>query len=240
VSASPIIAIPGRFSASASALRYQGLVTARALSESVLRAGGDPVTVHPWCPEGSISPEDAGRRLAFADAVLLPGGGDIAPCRYGSTILSDEVYDVDRVQDAFDLAVARWALRAGTPLLAVCRGMQVVNVACGGTLEQHMPVPHQYVVHQVEVVTGSLLENVAGSTVSASCYHHQRIRELGAGLRPVAWAADGGIEAVDHTQAKGWFLGVQWHPEDTATADSAQHALFAAFVAAARASAARA
>jgi putative glutamine amidotransferase len=233
VSASPIIAIPGRFSASASALRYQGLVTARALSESVLRAGGEPVTVHPWCPEGSTSPEDAGRRLAFADAVLLPGGGDIAPSRYGSTDANDEVYDVDHVQDAFDLAVACWALRTGKPLLAVCRGMQVVNVACGGTLEQHMRAPHRHVVQQVEVAAGSMLEKVAGSTVSASCYHHQRIDKLGAGLRPVAWSADGGIEAVERAQANGWFLGVQWHPEDTAAADPLQHSLFAAFVIAA-------
>ncbi len=237
---SPIIAIPGRFSASASALRYQALVTARALSESVLRAGGEPVTVHPWCPEGGISPQEAGRRLAFADAVLLPGGGDIAPGRYGHAAASDEVYDVDDVQDDFDLAVARWALRAGTPLLALCRGMQVVNVACRGTLEQHMPAPHRPVLHEVEVAAGSALEKVVGRTVAASCYHHQRIDQLGTGLRPVAWAGDDGIEAVEHTQAAGWFLGVQWHPEDTAVTDPAQHALFAALVSAARVSAERA
>jgi putative glutamine amidotransferase len=219
VSRPPIIAIPGRFSSSASALRYQALVTARALSESVLRAGGEPVTVHPWCPGGSMSPEDTGRRLAFADAVLLPGGGDVAPRRYGGTAASDEVYDVDDVQDEFDLAVARWALRSGTPLLAVCRGLQVVNVACGGSLEQHMEVPHRHVVHPLKVAAGSLLGNAAGRTMSASCHHHQRIHELGAGLRAVAWAADGGIEAVERAQA---------------AADPAQHSLFAALLSGAR------
>lgn len=231
---SPIIAIPGRFTVSASALRYQGLVTARALSESVLRAGGEPATIHPWCPEGTMSPEDAGRRLAFADAVLLPGGGDVAPHRYGQAAVSDEVYDIDDVQDEFDLAVARWALRSGVPLLAVCRGMQLVNVACGGTLEQHMRVQHRHVVHPVEAAAGSVLEMVAGGTVSASCHHHQRVLQLGAGLRAVAWAADGGIEAVERQRPNGWFLGVQWHPEDTAACDPAQHALFAALIAAAR------
>jgi len=234
VGRSPIIAIPGRFSATASALRYQALVTARALSESVLRAGGEPVTVHPWCPGGSMSPEDTGHRLAFADAVLLPGGGDVAPRRYGETAASDEVCDVDDMQDEFDLAVARWALRSGAPLLAVCRGMQVVNVACGGTLEQRMRVQHRHIVHAVEAAAGSLLEKVASRTVSASCSHHQRVRELGAELRVVAWAADGVIEAVEHERPTGWFLGVQWHPEDTAAADPAQHALFAALIAAAR------
>jgi len=234
VSRSPIIAIPGRFTASASALRYQGLVTARALSESVLRAGGEPVTVHPWCPGNSMSPEDAGRRLGFADAVLLPGGGDVAPRRYGQGAASDQVYDVDDVQDEFDLAIARWALRSGTPLLAVCRGLQVVNVACGGTLEQHMRVPHRQVVHLVKAAAGSVLERVVGGTVSTSCHHHQRVQELGADLRAVAWAADGGIEAVQYERPAGWFLGVQWHPEDTAAADPAQHALFAALIAAAR------
>jgi putative glutamine amidotransferase len=234
VSGSPIIAIPGRFSVSASALRHQALVTARALSESVLRAGGEPVTVHPACPGGAISPGQAGRRLAFADAVLLPGGGDVAPHRYGHAATSGEVYDTDEVQDDFDLAVARWALRSHTPLLAVCRGMQVVNVACGGTLEQHMEVPHRHVVHSLEVAAGTMLAKVAGRTLSASCYHHQRVRELGRGLRPAAWAADGGIEAVEHERADRWFLGVQWHPEDTAATDPAQQALFAAFVASAR------
>ena len=234
MSGPPIVAIPGRFSATASALRHRALVTARALSECVLRAGGEQVTVHPWAPDGEVSPGDAGRRLAFADAVLLPGGGDVAPHRYGAAATSGEVYDVDDLQDSFDLAVAGWALRRGVPLLAVCRGLQVVNVACGGTLDQHMGVPHRHVVHPVAVAAGTVLDGIAGPVLAASCYHHQRIHDLGAGLRPVARAADGGIEAVEHERANGWFLGVQWHPEDTAAADPAQHALFAALVAAAR------
>ena len=132
--ATPIVAIPGRFSASASALRYRALVTARALSEAVLLAGGEPVTVHPWAPEGAVSVDDVARRLAFADAVLLPGGGDLAPSAYGQAVAHDDVYDVDEEQDAFDLAVAAWALSAGVPTLAICRGTQVVNVARGASV----------------------------------------------------------------------------------------------------------
>ena len=230
----PIVAVPGRFSASASAHRHRALTTARALSEGVLLAGGEPATVHPWAPGGSVSPEEVGERLAFADAVLLPGGGDLSPATYGQPVASDDVYDVDDEQDAFDLAVARWAIASGTPLLAVCRGWQVVNVALGGTLEQHMAEPHRHVVHTVAVDPGTLLGDVVGPTVAASCYHHQRADVLGAGLVPVARAADGTVEGAVLAGARGWFLAVQWHPEDTVTEDPAQLALFRALVDAAR------
>lgn len=230
---SPIIAIPARFSASASAHRHRALSTARALSEGVLRAGGEPVTIHPWAPDGAVDVAEVGRRLAFVDGVLLPGGGDLDPATYGQAVQSDDVYDVDPEQDAFDLAVARWALESGTPLLAVCRGWQVVNVALGGELEQHMAEPHRHVVHEVAVDPGSRLAGVVGATTAASCYHHQRVSRLAEGLVPVARAADGTIEAAELPDAKGWFLAVQWHPEDTFTTDPAQLALFKALVAAA-------
>lgn len=235
MSGNPLVVVPARFSASASAHRYQALTTARTLSEGVLRAGGEPLAVHPWAPEGQVTSADLDRRLGFADAVLLPGGGDLAPATYGEPPVSDEVYDVDAEQDAFDLAVARWAVERGVPLLAVCRGWQVVNVALGGDLEQHMPQPHRHVVHPVSTEPGSLLASVVGPTVAASCYHHQRARRLGAGLEPVAWAADGTVEGAVLTDAPGWFLAVQWHPEDTVTTDPAQLALFRALVDAARA-----
>ena len=165
----PIIALPGRFSSSASAHRHRALTTARALSELVLAAGGEPVTVHPWAPGGVVTPDEVGARLGFVDGVLLPGGGDLSPARYGQDSAHDEVYDVDDEQDAFDLAVARWAVAAGVPLLAVCRGMQVVNVALGGDLEQHMAEPHRHVVHEVSVDAGTELADAVGGTVAASC-----------------------------------------------------------------------
>jgi putative glutamine amidotransferase len=234
MSRTPLVVIPGRFSASASALRYQAVVTARALSETVLRAGGEPLTMHPWAPGGSIDPDEVGDRLRFADAVLLPGGGDLSPARYGQEIASEDVYDVDDEQDAFDLAVAGWALREGVPLLAVCRGMQVVTVALGGELEQHMVEPHRPVRHRVRVDPGTRLAAVVGEDVDVSCYHHQRIHRLGEGMSAVAHAEDGGIEAVDVAGLPGWFLGVQWHPEDTAAQDPRQQGLVDALVAAAR------
>jgi putative glutamine amidotransferase len=234
MSRTPIVVIPGRFSASASALRYRAVVTARALSEAVLRAGGEPVTVLPWAPDGAVTVDEIADRLGFADAVLLPGGGDLSPERYGQQVEHDAVYDVDHEQDAFDLAVAEWALGAGVPLLAVCRGSQVVNVLRGGDLEQHMSDPHRHVVHDVAVDPRSRLAGAVGATVTASCYHHQALRRLGAGLHVVARAEDGTPEAIELEGHEGWFLGVQWHPEDSAAADPDQLAVFRALVDAAR------
>jgi len=234
MSRTPIVVIPGRFSASASALRYRAVVTARALSEAVLRAGGEPVTVHPWAPDGVVTVDEVADRLRFADAVLLPGGGDLSPERYGQQVEHDAVYDVDHEQDAFDLAVAEWALGAGVPVLAVCRGTQVVNVLRGGTLRQHMDDPHRHVVHDVTVDEGTRLAAAVGRSVTASCYHHQSLEGLGEGLRIVARAEDGTPEAIELDGHDGWFVGVQWHPEDTADTDPAQVAVLRGLVEAAR------
>ncbi len=234
MSRTPIVAIPARFSSSASAHRHRAISTARALSEAVLLAGGEPVTIHPFAPGGGVVAGDVARRLSFVDAVLLPGGGDLDPATYGQTVQSDHVYDVDPEQDSFDVAVARWAIESGTPLLAICRGWQVLNVALGGELEQHMAEPHRNVVHDVTVDAGSALAEVVGTTTAASCYHHQRVSRLGDGLVPVAHAADGTIEGAVLPGANGWVLAVQWHPEDTFSSDPDQLALFQALVAAAR------
>lgn len=236
----PIIAIPSRFAATASALRYAAVVTARALADAVYRAGGEPFLMHP------VDAATAADRLAVADGLLLPGGGDIAPAAYGESLPHETVYDVDAEQDAFDFAAARHALSSGLPTLAICRGLQVVNVVLGGRLLQHMEPDHRHVVHPVRVRAGSLLAEVTGAEkVEASCYHHQRVSTLGPGLTATAWALDGTIEAVElrtssehgilgRSGEPGWFLGVQWHPEDTAATDPANQRIFDALVAAAR------
>jgi putative glutamine amidotransferase len=233
MSAAPLIVVPARFSASASAHRYRALSTARTLSEGVLRAGGEPLTVHPWAPDGVPERTEIGRRLAFADGVLLPGGSDVSPRLYGEAPASDAVYDVDDEQDAFDLAVARWAFETGVPLLAVCRGFQLVNVALGGDLEQHMARPHTHVVHRITVDPASELATVTGPAPQVSCFHHQRVRRLGPGLVVGAAAAAGRVAAATRPGSAGWYLGVQWHPEDTAETDPLQLALFGALVRAA-------
>ncbi|WP_217212871.1 gamma-glutamyl-gamma-aminobutyrate hydrolase family protein [Streptomyces sp. AC550_RSS872] len=224
----PLIAIPARFSATTSALRYAAEVNARALIEAVYRAGGEPASIHP--AEG-----DTEERLARFDGVLLPGGGDLAPHRYGATDTHDSVYDVDDLQDTFDLEVARASLNLGLPLLAICRGLQVVNVALGGTLEQHMDSDHRHVMHPVAIQRGTLLEQATGTEkTDASCYHHQRVDRTGVGLTVTARAVDGTVEGLELPGVHGWFTAVQWHPEDTAHEDPAQQGLFDALVRAAR------
>lgn len=218
----PLVAIPARFAAHTSALRFGAEVVAEALARAVYRAGGEPWVMH---PAGTC---EVASRLSRCDALLLPGGGDVAPHRYGAAA-HESVYDVHDQQDAFDLAAARHALAVGLPTLAICRGLHVVNVALGGTLCQDMASPHQHVVHPVALLPGSFLATVSGQEkLEASCFHHQRVDQLAEGLKPVAWAADGTVEAVESTAA-GWFAAVQWHPED-----APDQWLFDAFVAAAR------
>jgi putative glutamine amidotransferase len=230
----PLIAIPARFSASAAALRYKAEVAARKLVEAVYAAGGEPLLVHPSAPDGTVSDAEVARRLAFADGVLLPGGGDLHPASYGGAG-HESLYDMDREQDAFDLAVARWSLHAGRPLLAICRGMQVVNVAMGGTLVQDMPTHHRHVRSELTLRPGTAVHGVLGQdAVTISCYHHQAVDRIGGGLRPTASSEDGVVEAIELAEpGDGWFLAVQWHPEDTAADDPAQQRLFGALVSAA-------
>ncbi|GLW49437.1 gamma-glutamyl-gamma-aminobutyrate hydrolase [Streptomyces sp. NBRC 14336] len=233
----PLIAIPARFSATTSALRYAAEVNARALIEAVWRAGGEPATVHPHAPGGTADPAEVAARLARFDGLLLPGGGDLAPHRYGAADAHEAVYDVDDEQDAFDLELARQALAADLPTLAVCRGLQVVNTVLGGTLHQDMGGPgreHRHVRHPVSLAPGSALTRITGADkTEASCYHHQHVDRLGEGLTVTARAADGTIEGLELTHGRGWFLAVQWHPEDTAHEDPAQQRVFDALVRAA-------
>lgn len=227
----PLIVVPARFSASASALRYGADVAARALVEAVHAAGGEPLVVHPAAPGAAVDVDEVRERLWFADGVLLPGGGDLAAHWSGQQPHPSQ-YDVDDEQDAFDLALARHALAAGLPMLAVCRGNQVVNVALGGDLVQDLGERiHRHVVQEIAVDPESQLARLVGTSPTISCYHHQGIGRLGDGLRAVAHAPDGVIEAVELEGSSAWYLGVQWHPEDTAAHDPVQAGLFGELVA---------
>lgn len=227
--------IPARFSASASALRYSAEVAAAKLLQAVWDAGGEPLVVHPTAPQPRI--EELAERFWLADAVLLPGGGDMSPHWYGQEA-QPSLYGVNEDQDAFDLVVARWAIQEKIPLLAICRGNQVVNVALGGTLVQDMSTTigrdHRHLVHDIELAADSpLRDTVPSDRITISCSHHQCIDQLADKLVPAAYASDGTIEAVTLTGHEGWFLGLQWHLEDLADTDPIQQGIFRAFVAAA-------
>jgi putative glutamine amidotransferase len=204
--------------------------------EAVLRAGGHPILLT------SLDPGPAEELLAPFDALLLVGGGDVDPAAYGQERRA-ELYGVDPDRDRLEMELVRAALRQGKPALCVCRGMQVANVALGGTLLQHLPdLPEMGehgvplgggTVHDARVAEESLLgQVVGGSSVRATCHHHQGIDRLGDGLVASAWSDDGLVEGIElGDRGGGWLVGVQWHPEETAADDPSQQALFEALVA---------
>jgi putative glutamine amidotransferase len=234
----PLIVIPARFSQSASALRFRAEVSARSLLEAVYAAGGEPVVIHPSAPGAVVDRAAVRERIGFAAGVVLPGGGDVS-ARWSGGGPHASLYDVDEEQDAFDLAVAEVALADGLPLLSICRGTQIVNVALGGTLVADMAETvggdHRHRVHDVDVDPHTTLGSLLGPRTTISCYHHQCIDHLADSLEIAATATDGVIEAVTLRGAEGGYLGVQWHPEDTAATDPRQASLFGRMIDLARA-----
>lgn len=224
----PRIAILGRFAESTSVTRYAGVVNARRLLELVWAAGGEPLTLLP------VSGSNWAERLAGFDGVLMPGGSDVNPRAYGEEPSTDEIYGVDELQDEVDLSLVQYVFENGIPLLTVCRGTQVTNVALGGSLLQHMDQPHRHHVAPVTFEANQVELGLSQPTVQASCYHHQILKKLGVGVTPIARAAEGHVEAVRYDSAKNWAFGLQWHPEDNFDEDAAQLEITRAFVNACR------
>jgi putative glutamine amidotransferase len=193
--------------------------------QAVLHVGGEVRIVEP-----SMSVAEA---LKGVDGLMLTGGGDVSPDRYGETP-HPSVVDVDLDRDRFELALVAEARQADLPIFAICRGVQVLNVACGGTLVQDIPTqligpldhnltvpPHQPFsrAHEVWIEKDSLLSRLAGDsqksrdTVDVNSRHHQSVKVLGEGLITTATAPDGVIEAIEDPSHR-FCLGVQWHPEN--------------------------
>ena len=207
--------------------------------DAVERAGAVPVLIPPV-------PQHAARYLDLVEGIVLAGGGDIDPSHYGGAA-HDTNYGVDPARDRLELDLARLIVERRQPTLAICRGLQILNVALGGTLIEHLPAvvgedvlhrapPREPTPHPVAVAPGSRLAAIAGTTPDAAAFapmswHHQAIRTLAPGLEVVARAPDGTIEAVE-MRAHPWLIAVQWHPELTAAREPAQQRLFDALVAA--------
>lgn len=219
----PRIAILSRFAESTSATRYAAIVTARRLAELVWAAGGEPVNLLP------VAGADWDERIRGIDGILMPGGADINPRAYGQAVESEHVYDVDDLADEADIALVKYALQSGLPYFAICRGLQITNVALGGTLLQHMAQPHHHHVAPVTFDSHTDELGLSTATVEASCYHHQIIDGLAPGLEVIARSAEGHIEAVK-VPAKGWAFGVQWHPEDNYDTNAPQLEMLRRFV----------
>jgi putative glutamine amidotransferase len=182
-------------------------------ADQVAAVGGIPVLLPPLPGVSGV--------VGRLDGLILTGGGDIHPGRYGADP-HPRTARVSEPRDAAELELLDAALAAGVPVLGICRGMQLLNVARGGTLCQHLPAdgghapePGTFGWHPVQVAPGTRLAAIMGTDghkVDVPTAHHQAIDRLGAGLAATAWAADGVIEAVEST-GEAFLLAVQWHPE---------------------------
>lgn len=224
----PLIGICGRVLSFSDEGRRDAFSSSQPYSRAVAKAGGLPVLLPPL----ATAPKMVDTYLDRLAGLMLPGGGDIEPHRYGDEPSTDALYGMVGLHDEFDLALTHAALARDLPMLAICRGMQVLNVALGGTLVQDLDGGgHWMCEHPVDIVDGSRLAAAAGRTSLTHCYsvHHQGLGRLGAGLVPVAHDPHGLIEAVEHEDAS-WVLGVQWHPEDTTSIEPAQQGIFDEFI----------
>lgn len=175
-------------------------------SQAVVEAGGLPVHL-------PIDADPAGL-VARLDGLLLTGGWDIDPARYGE-VAEPQVQMSAPERDAFELALLDAAHAAATPTAGVCRGLQIINVHAGGTLHQHVP-SHTYTdpvdeTHEVAFADGSTLADLYGSSRAVNSLHHQTVAHLGHSFRATGTTAGGDVEAIEHDSLP--VLAVQWHPE---------------------------
>lgn len=209
---------------------------------AVAAAGGLPVYIPP-----GLDPITLRELYARLDGLLLPGGPDVRPDRYGQD-QHPLTQVIDDPRDELEITLARWAFDDDLPVFGICRGHQVLNVALGGTLVQDIPslvdnglthdiaddTPRSTRMHEVDIAAGSRLSGILGTTHAAvNSIHHQSVMQPAPSARVTAYAPDGVIEALE-VPDKPFILSVQWHPEDLYTEDPAMARLFESFVAAAR------
>ena len=208
------------------------LALALAYPGAVSRGGGAPLIVPPFAPENDVE-----TFLDRVDGVVLSGGPDLDPCLYGQEE-GPNLGPIDIGLDRFELGFVRRALERDLPILAICRGAELLTVARGGTLIQHVEGHRQQEegripTQDVRVERGSRLGEILGTgEVAVNTFHHQAVDALGGGVRAVAWARDGVVEAIELAGPE-FAIGVQWHAEGLID-EPQQRALFAKFAAAAQ------
>ena len=195
--------------------------------DAIARAGGVPVVL-PVIDDQAL----AENLLAKLDGIVFSGGPDVAPAEYGEEVLNETVY-VDEVRDRSELLIARAALASGKPVLAICRGEQLMNVVLGGTLYQDIPtqvdtvVKHSGFDHRIGIEKGSVLYDLFGQdSLTVNSSHHQAVKDPAPGIVITAHAPDGVVEAYEY----GNVLAVQFHPEKMARTDDSWLVLFRYFV----------
>jgi putative glutamine amidotransferase len=207
---------------------------------AIQQVGGIPLPLPP-----QLSPRALEGLAAGLDGLLLTGGGDMDPSCFGETP-HPTLYDVAPSRDALEMSAVRLALERARPILAVCRGIQVLNVALGGSLHQDVgsdpgtalrhsqKEPRDQATHVVTVAPGSRLAKVMGvDEVEVNSMHHQAVKAIGGGLVAVAWAPDDIIEGLELDDPARFVLGVQWHPEELVRDSEPARRLFAALIEAA-------
>jgi putative glutamine amidotransferase len=223
----PVVLVVARWADGIGRPDRPGVYATRSVLDAVVRAGGEPVLAWP------DSRERAEALVALADAVLLQGGNDLDLRPFGVPDVHPREAHSPPEQDAADVSVARAAVAAGLPVLAICRGMQVLGVVLGGTIHQHYEettVPHADNPHDVDVVPGTLLEQVMGPGARAGwSNHHQACDRIPDGTVLSATTPDGCVEAFESAPSgdhDARVLAVQWHPEVDAATVPHQQALF--------------
>jgi putative glutamine amidotransferase len=224
----PLVVIVGRQAGDAKGVRGAPFAAGRAYFRAVERAGGIPLMLPPIM--GLV--DDIPSLLSRCDAVVFHGGGDIDPRHYGQEATEESLYGIVPEHDAMELAMVTAAIAADKPVLAICRGLQVLNVALGGTLVQDIGNENHWMQFTAnEIDAGSRIAKAMTTELPQRCHcvHHQALDRLGDGLRVVSRDADGIIHAVELDGAH-WIVGTQWHPEDSATDDPQQQGLFAELI----------
>jgi putative glutamine amidotransferase len=234
----PLIGIPSYLDTSSPEKMPARYAASKPFIMALLAVGAAPVII-------PLGMGDAQLHEIYArmDGVLLAGGNDLSPTTYGQT-LYPKTNGIDTSRDECELIMARWALADHKPLFGICRGIQALNVAAGGTLiqdvtdmlphairHQYAPEkPRDYVAHDIDTLNGTRLARILGQHARVNSFHHQAIERVAAGFHISAYAPDGVIEAIEHDNGT-FAVGVQWHPESLIDSDPTMRALFETFVA---------
>ena len=233
----PLILLPGKSTTEAIGVRGDSFSTGRLYSHAIAQAGGVTLQVPPIAQ----SIQSASELVSRFDGVIIQGGGDIDPSLYGQAKTSNKIYGISAEHDSLEIAIVRAAIDQNKPVLAICRGMQILNVALGGTLHQDLGEvledgeAHWNTYHEIVLTADSRVARAMKTTSPkrSHSFHHQALDKVANDLVVTGCAEDNTVEAVEHKSAH-WIVGVQWHPEDDAKTEPDQQNLFDGFIEAIR------